>query len=252
MDQLQQQYDAILLTLGKSNDNPADLFGVETKDKKIKVAYPEYTTTRKSVFAAGSCIGSKKLMIRAVADGKEAANAIQSHLLGHKHTLKKEYNHQMGRLQEQEMEFFLKQVSGCERIEPKSQLEGLDEADARNESSRCLHCDCRKAENCKLRDLATDLGARRKVWQSQRKVFEQITGHEKVIFEPGKCVKCGLCIQTVQKTGEPIGLSFEGRGFGMKVVVPLEKSLTEGLQKVSTECAKICPTGALALNEMIE
>ena len=251
LDQLQKQFDAILLAVGELNDNLADLFGVETKDNKVKVIRPEYATSRQAVFAAGGCIGSRNLYIRAVADGKEVANAIQSRLSGQTF-VKKEYNHQMGRLQEQEMEFFLKQVSGCERIEPKSQLEGLDEADARNESSRCLHCDCRKAENCKLRDLATDLGARRKVWQSQRKVFEQITGHEKVIFEPGKCVKCGLCIQTVQKTGEPIGLSFEGRGFGMKVVVPLEKSLTEGLQKVSTECAKICPTGALALNEMIE
>ena len=251
MDQLQQQYDAILLALGKSNDNHADLFGVETKEKKIKVAYPEYTTTRKSVFAAGSCIGSKKLMIRAVADGKEAANAVQSCLLGQT-LVKKEYNHQMGRLQEQETETFLEQVSSFGRIEPKSQLQGLDKTEAQKESLRCLHCDCRKADNCKLRDLATDFGARRNVWQSQRRLFEQITGHEKIIFEPGKCIKCGLCVQMAKKAGEQLGLSFEGRGFEMKIVVPLKKSLSEGLQSMSAECVQICPTGALSLNKLIE
>jgi len=125
-------------------------------------------------------------MIRAVADGKEAAHAIKSYMQGQAINEKKEYNHQMGRLDEREIKLFLKQASARERTKPKSRFEGLTEAEAVNESQRCLHCDCRKADHCKLRDLASNLGARRNVWQSQRKVFEQITGHEKVIFEPGK------------------------------------------------------------------
>ena len=251
MDQLQKQYDAILLAVGELDRGMSDSYDIETKDNKIKVVRPEYATSRRAVFAAGGCVGSRNLMIRSVADGKEAANAIQSCLSGQA-LVKKEYNHQMGRLEEQEMKLFLKQTPGHERIEPKSQLEGLDEAEAQSESLRCLHCDCRKAENCKLRDLATDVGARRNVWQSQRRVFEQITGHEKIIFEMGKCIKCGLCIQTAQQAGEQFGLSFEGRGFETKVVVPLEKSFSEGLQKVSAECVTICPTGALSLNTLIK
>ena len=252
MAQLQKQFDVILLAVGDLNGEMSDLFDVEIKDNKIKVVHPEYAASRWNIFAAGACIGSKNLMIRAVADGKEAADAIQSRLLNHSTGLKKRYNHQTGRLREQEIEFFLKQTVGGRRIVPKSPLDGFDRAEAKSESLRCLHCDCRKSENCKLRDLATDFGARRNQWQSQRKLFEQIIGHNKVVFEPGKCIKCGLCIQVAKRAGEQIGLSFEGRGFEMEVVVPLEKSLEEGLQKAAVQCVNICPTGALSLNALIE
>ena len=251
MNELKSQFDAVLLAVGKLNISDASNLEIETKDGKLQVDRLDYSTLQKGTFAAGGCIRSGNLCIRAVADGKEAAMAIQSHLLGRK-ALKKEYCHQMGRLDEQEMKIFLKQAASQRRIEPKSQLEGLTEVEARNESLRCLHCDCRKSDNCKLRDLAIDVGARRNVWQIQRNIFEQMAGHEKVIFEPGKCIKCGLCIQTVKKAGEPIGLSFEGRGFDMKVVVPFEKALAEGLVNVYRECVKTCPTGALSLKDMIE
>ncbi|MBL7215180.1 MAG: (2Fe-2S)-binding protein [Phycisphaerae bacterium] len=252
MEELKRRYDAILLAVGELSDGQAEKIGIETKDNKIQVTRPEYYTSRNAVFAAGGCIGSRNLMIRAVADGKEAANAIQSYVLGQENSVNRQYNHPMGRLEKQELELFLKQSSNFGRIEPNSEILGLTAGQAQDESRRCLHCDCRKADSCQLRDAATGLAARRNVWPNQRKLFEQITACEKIIFEPGKCIKCGLCVQTSKNAGEQIGLSFEGRGFEMKIVAPLEKTLTEGLQKVSMDCVKICPTGALSLNEMIE
>ena len=247
IEELKKQYDVVFIALGVLNENNKDFHGIVIKDNKIQVDRPDYSTSREGVFAGGGCIGSRNMCIRAVADGKEAADSIRSYLSGQKAQGKKEYNHQMGRLEPEEMGIFLKQASDSERIEPQSIIEGLTADEAQAEAKRCLHCDCRKADGCGLRDLATDLEARRNVWQGQRGLFSQITAHKQVVFEPGKCIKCGLCIQAAKRAGETLGLSFEGRGFNMQVVVPLEKTLIEGLQNASMECVRVCPTGALSL-----
>jgi NADH dehydrogenase/NADH:ubiquinone oxidoreductase subunit G len=67
-----------------------------------------------------------------------------------------------------------------------------------------------------------------------------------VIFEPGKCIDCGLCIQIAAAAGETLGLAFVGRGFDVRVAVPLDHSLEAALQKVAAQCVAACPTAALA------
>jgi ferredoxin len=213
MEQLKRQYDAVLLATGTQEDG------------KIQVDRLSYMTSEKGVFAAGGCIGSRNLHIRAVADGKEAADSIQSFLLDGKVHPKFAYNHRMGRLEPEEMDVF------------------------KNQASRCLHCDCRKADNCRLRDLATDLGARQRNWQGEKKLFRQVTEHEQIVFEPRKCIQCGLCIQVAQSENEKIGLSYQGRGFEEEITVPLNQSFANGLTKAAEKCTKICPTGALAAKQ---
>jgi ferredoxin len=44
---------------------------------------------------------------------------------------------------------------------------------------------------------------------------------------------------------EPLGLTFVGRGFDVRVAASLNASIEAGLQKVAEECVKQCPTGAL-------
>jgi NADH dehydrogenase/NADH:ubiquinone oxidoreductase subunit G len=67
-----------------------------------------------------------------------------------------------------------------------------------------------------------------------------------VIFEPGKCIDCGLCIQIATVAKEPLGLTFVGRGFDVRVGVPFDRSLEEALGRVAAECIAACPTAALA------
>ena len=155
----------------------------------------------------------------------------------------------MGRVSDEEMAIFLKQATADERSNGESATKGLTNSQAKQQSQRCLRCDCRKRDGCQLRDLATATGARQKAFDVERSLFEQIAGAENVIFEPGKCIKCGLCIQAAQQKGERLGLSFAGRGFRMQVTSPLNKNFNEALEIAATECAKICPTGAIALNE---
>jgi hypothetical protein len=44
---------------------------------------------------------------------------------------------------------------------------------------------------------------------------------------------------------EKYGLAFLGRGFGMKMGVPLGRRLGDVLGAAARPCAEVCPTGAL-------
>ena len=46
--------------------------------------------------------------------------------------------------------------------------------------------------------------------------------------------------------GNPLGLTFVGRGFSVRVGVPFDESLDQALRSVAAACIEACPTGALA------
>ena len=77
----------------------------------------------------------------------------------------------------------------------------------------------------------------------------QQTQHPDVIYEPGKCIDFGICIETASKAGETLGLAFVGRGFDVRVAVPFEATLAEGLREAAAQCVAACPTGALAFKD---
>ena len=119
-------------------------------------------------------------------------------------------------------------------------------AEGVEQAARCLHCDCRGVISCKLRKYAAQYKAHPRRFKGERRTFQQDAQHAEVIFEPGKCIDCGLCIQIAAAAGEPLGLTFVGRGFDVRVAVPLDRPLSEALTKVAAECVAACPTAALA------
>jgi predicted molibdopterin-dependent oxidoreductase YjgC len=126
---------------------------------------------------------------------------------------------------------------------------GFADEQARAEALRCLHCDCRKPQECKLRRYSGEYGAKARRYKSELPLFSQQVQHPDIIYEPGKCIRCGLCIQITAGAKEELGLTFIGRGFDARVAVPFDHTIAEGLKKTGRRCVEACPTGALAFKE---
>jgi ferredoxin len=159
-----------------------------------------------------------------------------------------QYNHTMGRLQPEELKVFARHALEIPRVKPADgDAAGFADAEALAESGRCLHCDCRANHDCKLRNYSDEYGASQAGFKGEtRAPFAQVNRDAGVVYAPGKCVKCGLCVRITKKEGEHFGFTFVGRGFEVKAAVSLDKSLEEGLQKTASKVVEACPTGALA------
>jgi len=244
-------FDAVLIATGQLQKADAAAFGVEYAEKGLRVDRHTLQTTMSGVFAAGSAITPSHLAVRAVADGRTASIAISQYLAGtavtgERHT----FSVHAGKLVNGELTGFAADAAAEGRIGPAGGAgAGFAADEALREASRCLHCDCRKKDACKLRDHASDCDARPGAHKGERRSFAQDASHPVVIYEPGKCISCGICVRITAAAKEPLGLAFTGRGFGVRVAVPFGRPLAEGLVKVARECVLACPTGALAFKD---
>jgi len=153
----------------------------------------------------------------------------------------------IGKLSEVELERFMVGISPDEQVIPADPAIGYTDAEAAAEARRCMHCDCRKADNCKLRDYSEAYNAKPAHFRADRREFVQNLEHADVIYEPGKCICCGLCVRISEQEGEQFALSFVGRGFGVQVGGSLDRNISQALQKSASRCVEACPTGALAM-----
>jgi ferredoxin len=258
LEDLRRDFDAVFVAVGELKPTDAAWMGLKMGMGGVAINGETYQTNLAGVFAGGDCVRKRRLTVRAVADGKEAAVSISQYLSARRMADKSgqvvrgpanAFNIHIGKLKNGEIEKFVASASKAHRLTPLREGEGLTEQQASEEAARCLHCDCRKAENCKLRQYAQEYGARPGRYKSERRLFEQHTQHPEVIYEPGKCIGCGLCVQITAEAGEKLGLSFVGRGFDVRVAVPFGKSIAEGLKHTAYQCVEACPTGALAFKD---
>lgn len=251
-DQLKKEYDAVVLSVGKVESKSCEQYGVAAGERGIQVDHRTLRTSVEKIFAGGEAVQPGHMAVRAVAHGKTMAFAIDQYLGGVSVTgPARRFDSRMGRLQENEMKEFLKDSDQSARINPVSgPTAGFSEAEAIKECGRCLHCDCRKADACVLRNLAEKYESGQQRFKVEvRKPFERNTTHPDVLFEPGKCIKCGICVRITERAHEKLGLTFMGRGFETVVKAPFNETLGAGLKDTAEECVKNCPTGALALKD---
>ncbi|MEN6306717.1 MAG: 2Fe-2S iron-sulfur cluster-binding protein [Anaerohalosphaeraceae bacterium] len=243
--QISSEFDAVFVAVGKAD---VGSFGLEATDRGIKVDAKTYRIGQTNVFAGGESIGRRRLAVRAVADGKEAAVSIVQLLSGKEVTgVHERFNSRLGQLVEGEMQQFLATAQAGSRRAVQKPSDGFSPADAVIESRRCLGCDCLKKDICVLRDLAEHHHVRQHTYKGHRKPFTRQTTPSGLVFEQGKCILCGLCVQTARKYANQKGLAFAGRGFETEIAVPLHGLLAESLSETcADECVKICPTGAIS------
>jgi glutamate synthase (NADPH) small chain len=245
---IRDEFDAVLIATGEIKSDKADILQLETDKNGLKVDKKTNQTSLPDVFAAGNAVHPGRMAVRAVAAGKTAAVSITQYLSGRTVAgTNRLFNIHIGRLRENEINKFMVGVSTDKRTGLQNNSpEGMTDDQARAEARRCLHCDCRKYDTCKLRIYAEKYQARPNRYKQTRPIFEQNIQHPEIIFEPGKCINCGLCVQIAAAAGEKPGLTFVGRGFDVRVRVPFNDSLKEALtQQTAVKCAAVCPTGAL-------
>lgn len=242
---LRASYDAVLLATGEMTHEEAETWGLPWARQGIAVE--EAAVARMAgVFAAGSVVSPSRHAARACREGRQAAEAICRFLAGRKTEPRRPVNTHIARMGEAELGRLLCEVSPEGAVSATGPQGGFTAEEAVRESRRCLHCDCRKLEECRLRRYATEYGASPSRFHNGRRQFALDSSHPEVVYEPGKCISCGLCLQVAQQAGEPLGLAFVGRGFQMRTEVPFHEALAAGLQVAAAECVAVCPTGALA------
>ena len=249
---LKPEYDAIIIATGSLREDSFKIDGLEFDDKGVKINQNTFETSVPGLFACGSALKTLKMAVRSVAQGKETACSVNRFLRGEE--MAKEprmFNSKFGKLAKDEFEDYLKET---QHKEMKTQVyDGLDPfktEDAQSEAGRCLHCDCRKIDDCALRIHSHEYKVdRRKYLSSDRNKVTKHFKQDVIVYEPEKCIKCGLCVEITGTKKEEFGLTFIGRGFDVKIKVPFGKSIDEALTLTAIECAKACPTGAISLIE---
>jgi hypothetical protein len=253
LKQLLETYDAVFLGIGDAAAKDLEALGFDPKHVPMRVDKNTYQTDIPGVFAGGDVRRKLKLTARSLGDGREAAVYIAQFLKGGLVIGSNQpFNSRMGKLEPTE----LAQMSGPAGIvEPTQSLDrhkGLVEEQARNEAVRCLHCDCREAASCKLRIYAQEYGAKANQYRGKHRPFVRFDEHPDLVYEPGKCISCGICVRITEQQQEKLGLTFIGRGFDVKVAVPFNHSIKEGLTITAHEVVKACPTGSLAFKNNSE
>jgi ferredoxin len=248
LDSLANDFDAVLLSCGALDGESARAWGLKTAPRGIAIDRASYQTDREKVFAAGNAVRGKAMVIRSAADGKEAAGAIDRYVLGLPvEGAGRPFTSRMGKVTEAELGLFLAGAGDAPLADAASSDGRFSPTQAVEQSARCLHCDCRALETCKLKRYGRLYGADPNRFKGDRATFAQDVRHSLLIHEPGKCINCGLCIEIASAAGEPLGLSFVGRGFDVRVGVPFDESLEKALTQAAAKAAQACPTAALVL-----
>ncbi|TWT79864.1 Glutamate synthase [NADPH] small chain [Planctomycetes bacterium CA13] len=245
LDELKQDFDAVLVCSGGDTKDHAKDWGLKISRRGVDINAGTFETGTEKVFAAGNAIRGKGLVVRSVADGKEAAGTINEFLQGKPITpIARPFSSRIGKIPESEMPEFLANGKPIHRLaEPETNP--FDLPVAAEHADRCLECGCIAHGNCSLETYAAMYGADPTRYHSERRAYVKVNRSGSVVYEPGKCINCELCIQIASESQDALGLSFVGRGFDVRVGVPFHGTMEDALGSTAEKCIDACPTGAL-------
>jgi predicted molibdopterin-dependent oxidoreductase YjgC len=153
------------------------------------------------------------------------------------------FSSRIGKIEQVELQEWLKEC--IEEVVRFREIPDMKAAAA--ESQSCMHCDCRAADDCRLRDIAEAFSIkdpRGKIVNSP--IVKKINRNTGLVFENAKCIKCGLCVRLCEDSDSDPALCFIHRGFVSIISEPLTEDFDNILKTKSKEVIEICPTGALS------
>ena len=242
--------DTIIAAIGQAVDLDG-LEDFETKWQALKADPVTFTTNQPGVFAIGDATGQSAYAIEAIGHGRKAAEAVHGYL----------YKCRGGSLppavswdtlpnvlvsEENLPHHFADTPKAPREANPKKEAPlGFEEVhqnftaeQAAKEAARCLSCGCADYHECKLIDFASLYKADPAKFKGCKKNQHPINhGNPVVVYDPNKCVTCGLCVKVCEQ--DRAVLTMAHRGFGT-TVVPHGQSTCAQCGK----CAEMCPVGA--------
>lgn len=233
--------------------------GLDVGPHGIKVDRRTQATNLEGVFAAGNIAQAGRYAIQGSAAGCHAAEAVARFLRGETEAPNEEVDVRLPHLSDEEWAVLFAGVNSSSPraidcvVDPPASFDfsevrpGFVEGEARHEAQRCLQCDCAAKKECLLRIRGTQWKANPRAYGGERPRYERDDSHPEIVYEPGKCIKCGRCVAVARDREEELGLTYIGRGFDVRIGVPLNQEIHEGLRKAGRACAEVCPTGALSL-----
>lgn len=250
---LRAEFDAVLLALGSMPDGWEKVWGAPyTAGSGWISVRATGATEQRGVFIAGGMSHPARLAVRALADGRRVARAVDRWL--REDVLSGEpprYVHQAGHLTDAERDLLMGTARPEARCAPAHADEGFTAEEAERAAGRCWQCDCRRKTDCRLRDVADEWGAHPVRFRGRRRAWERELSHPALIYESGKCIACGLCIEVSRRAGaaQDGGLTFWGRGLGMGVRPPWGRDWASTLPGDPAAYVAACPTGALSARD---
>ena len=247
LPELKKEFDAVIIASGEDN---AVFQGPVKKNKSFHTDRHTHQSSIEGVFAIGSAIKPGRVAIRAIANGKEVALSIDQYLKGEEVIGKKQvFNSRIGKMIPEDHDAFMMEADAGPRNDP-SNIRGFSSNEAKKEAERCMHCDCRKKDNCKLRDYSDEYEAvQSRYFPKEREPVRKTFKNKPIVYEPEKCIKCGICVKLTSMHKEELGLTYIGKGFDVEISAPFDNAKKNVLEKTALLCAEKCPTAALAVNE---
>lgn len=247
---LRATFPAVILATGEAPaGGEVQTWGPARSARGFESERNTFRTSLEGVFAIGSAVVPMRMAVRACADGKAAATSCDAFLRGQPATAAvRRFDSLLGKMAEDELRECAKGFPVARRVEDSEvALRGLRQEEACAEASRCLHCDCRKADRCRLRELADAMNARGRRFKPEvRSAYSVARDHAEVVYEPGKCIRCGLCVRISEWRREPYGLTLVGRGTRTTVAPPIGIPWSMAITHTAAELVDACPTGALS------
>jgi NADH dehydrogenase/NADH:ubiquinone oxidoreductase subunit G len=159
----------------------------------------------------------------------------------------KMFNSHIGHMLEEDHTAFMLEAEDHSRMEVEEN-QGFSVEQMEIEASRCMHCDCRDKVDCKLRIYSDEYGAdQKRYFPRNREPIRKILKYKPVIYEPEKCIKCGICVAITSMNEERLGLTYIGKGFDVEIESPFSSEQLSAFEKTARLCTENCPTGALEL-----
>ncbi|NMB52937.1 MAG: hypothetical protein GX999_11455 [Bacteroidales bacterium] len=235
----------------------SDLIRAETETNKLNCinckAYCENACRRKKIDKALTIRKTRIFIYESLkkhepgkpVNNQEADSDLQRKvsLKEQKASVMKRFSSRTGTVGDKELQEWLKECTG-----DGSRHSTINDFDsASKEAGNCMHCDCRAANDCRLRELAEAFSIK----DPSGKIFslpltKKINHKTGLIFENGKCIKCGLCVRVFDDSKEEPTLCFINRGFISVISEPLTEEFDRILSTQVDKCVKVCPTGALS------